>query len=957
MLNNKVSKAVRLAIAFGAASTAFASMSVAAEEQEKEEVERIQVTGSKIKRIGELSPTPVTVITGDTLTDAGITNVANLLEELPSATVGLSPETTNNSVFANGLSNTNLRGMGINRTLVLVNGRRFVAGSPTSSAVDLNNIPTAMIERIEVSTGGASAVYGSDAIAGVVNIITKKSIDGFEVDASTRDPEQSGGESSYASFTFGKEADTFSFIGNVSYTKDKQLRGDQRDFIRDAVLSIDHPNNVNSTDGIPGRIILNGREEGGSTLAVYNKTGDFFTADGHWTFADDGSIRPFETGEFFPESTTPGSRNLSYYTGKGDGYNFLEHSYVRTPLERINVATNFNADINDAHRMAFEFMYSNTSAYGESSPAFFGLRGMRADNAFFSDETRQFFADRDMSTYNAYYLAADLGNRVYDQKRENIRAALSFEGELTDTWSYDAYVQIGQTKQRTTWKGELITERFYDSLDAVMLNGEIVCADRDQSGEVIGALSGCSPLNIWGRGLASEEALDYVTTDATREARVKQSVAGLTVAGDLFELPAGPVASAFSFEYREEISDTAPDALMRKGLIFNNQTEALTGKFDVTEYSAEVSVPIIADIEFVQDFYVELAYRYMDYSTTGTDNAWKVGLNYAMNDDFRVRLNRSRSVRAPNIDELFSAKAETFRSFSDPCEQGRIDNATEYKDNIERNCRAAGIPVGWAPTDDWKKTNHSGFGVGNPDLDNEVADDITIGFIYTPNFIEDLSITVDYWKFELEQQITSPTGSTIVSSCYELDSLDNEYCKLIERDPTTLEITAFYEKPINAANSTVEGTDVEVNYGLESEYGKFDFRLVATYTAERMLNTTGKAEDERYYQGEVHRPRWKGRFTVNYSYEDFAAALTTNYRHATVNDREWTPEDNNYNDIESYVKVDLTARYNINDDLQVRGGLLNVFDVEPPRHPTYYDDGEFFDLDGRTLTLGVNYKF
>jgi outer membrane receptor protein involved in Fe transport len=596
MISNKLSKAVRLAIAFGAGTTASMSVNVSAEDKSENAVERIEVTGSKIKRIGDLSPTPVTVISGDALVNAGITNVADLLSEMPSSTVGLSPETTNNSVFSNGLSNTDLRGLGSSRTLVLVNGRRFISGAPGSSSVDLNNIPTSMIKRMEISTGGASAVYGSDAMAGVVNIITKKSMDGFEFDASTSQPQQDGGENSFASFTFGNEGEKASFITNISYTDSKQLRGDQRDFIRNGVIAIDHPDNVDNEDGIPRRIIFD--ETGSTTLRYYSPTGDFFTADGHYIFANDGSIRPFEEGTRLPASTTPGSRNTNYFTGEGDGYNFLKHKYVRTPLERLNLSTNINYDFSEEHSMAFELTYSNTHAYGESSPAFFGLGGMNADNAFFSQDTKDFFTEREMSSYTAYLTTDALGNRIYDQKRQLIQGALSFTGSINDNWMYDAYIQRGTVQSDTTWYGEMLVENFHNALDAVEVDGEIVCADRNEAGEVVGALSGCAPLNIWGEGLASQEALDYVKTDATRRASINQTTIGGTVTGDIFDLPAGPVATAFSFEHRKESSDTLPDPAMRNGLIFNNQSDALKGSFDVSEIAAEFSIPVVVDTAF-----------------------------------------------------------------------------------------------------------------------------------------------------------------------------------------------------------------------------------------------------------------------------------------------------------------------------------------------------------------------
>lgn len=950
---NLLAIGVKTALFTGAVTAS--GFAMAADEESVEKVERIEVTGSKIKRIGDLSPTPVTVVTGDALVNAGITNVAELLSEMPSATVGLSPETTNNSVFANGLSNTDLRGLGISRTLVLVNGRRFVSGAPGSSAVDLNNIPTSMIERMEISTGGASAVYGSDAMAGVVNIITKKSFDGFEFDASTSQPQQDGGENSYFSFTFGDEGEKSSFITNISYTTSEQLRGDQRDFIRDGVIGIDHPDNVDNEDGIPRRTIWD--RTGSTTLRFYSPTGDFFAPDGHFIFADDGSIRAFEQGELLPASSTPGSRNTNYYVGEGDGYHFLDHSYVRTPLDRLNLSSNVNYDFNDAHSMAFEFTYSNTHAYGESSPAFFGLSGMNANNAFFSQETKDFFAERGMSSYTAYLTTDALGNRVYDQKRQLVQGTLSFEGEITESWFYSAYVQRGTVQSNTTWYGEMLVENFRNSLDAVEVDGKIVCADRNDAGEVVGALSGCAPLNIWGVGLASQEAFDYVKTDATRRASIDQTTFGGTISGDVFELPAGPVASAFTFEHRKEASSTLPDPAMRKGLIFNNQSDALTGSFDVSEVAAEFSIPVVVDTAYADEIYVEAAYRYMDYSSTGGDSAWKVSFNYVLNDELRLRYNRSKSVRAPNINELYQPRAETFSTFNDPCEQGQIDNAGEYKENIERNCRSQGIPEGWEPSADWKRTNHSGFALGNIDLNNETAHDMTFGVIYTPEYLENFSVTLDYWAFDLTDMIRTPNASTVVNGCYEFESTDNPYCPLIYRNSSTFEIDSYDLKPVNSASNSIAGTDIEFNYLLDSSFGAFRFNMLATYMSKKDQNFTGQPEDQRNAVGEVSDPRWKARFTTNYTYNDLQVNLLASYRHSSVWDNDWTPEDNDYNDIPSYIKWDLTGRYNVTDDLQVRGGFLNVFDVAPPRHPSLYDDGEYYDLNGRTFTVGVNYKF
>ncbi len=949
--NSKIAKAIRLAVMFGASASAAMSVSTFAAE---ESVERIQVTGSKIKRIGELSPTPVTVIMGDAFVNAGITNVADLLSQLPAAAVGISPETSNNSIFANGLNTTDLRGLGSSKTLVLVNGRRFVSGEPGDSAVDLNNIPTAMVERIEITTGGSSAIYGSDAVAGVVNIITKKSMSGIEIDASTSTPTEDGGKETYFSFTFGDENEKSSFITNISYAKQEQLAGHQRNFLVNGPVSYDNPDNVNNEDGIPRRSIY---MAGNKKLKYYSPTGDFFMPSGHYIFADDGTVRDFEANDFLPESQTSGSRNTNYFLGEGDGYHFLDNKYVRTPLERINVTSQFNYDIAEDHSMNFEFLYSDTSAFGESSPIFKGTT-LRADNAFFSAETQQFFTDEGQTTFTTYLTTDALGHRKYEQDRATVRAALSFEGLLSDDWVYDAYIQKGQVHQVTTWHGEMIEEHYNNAIDAVNWEGEIVCADRNDDGNVVGGIAGCSPLNLWGRNLASQEALDYIGATAMRDATIDQTTAAITVSGDLYTLPAGMIASAFTLEYREEKSTTTPDAAMGAGLIFGNQSLASSGKYDVFEAAVELSVPLLTNSVVADDIFLELAYRFMDYSSTGKDNAWKIGINYVLNGELTMRANMSRSVRAPNIGELYAPGSQTFSSFTDPCGQGAIDNAAaEKKANIEANCRADGIPVGWEPSEDWKRSNHSGYISGNTELTNEVANDFTVGFVYNPSFIEGFGITVDYWSFDFSDEINYPDAEDVVDGCYESESLDNLYCGLKERTAAMLEIDNYYVRPINSATSKMSGADIELNYIVETSFGTFAPRLIATYNENRGGNDTGFAEDAYQEEGEQKFPKWKASFITNYDYKDLSLTLKINYRAGTVDDNEWDIEQNDYNDIPSYTTVDITGRYVITDGLQIRAGILNVFDRQPPFNPFAYDEAQYYDLFGQRLTLGVNYTF
>jgi len=295
---------------------------------------------------------------------------------------------------------------------------------------------------------------------------------------------------------------------------------------------------------------------------------------------------------------------------------------------------------------------------------------------------------------------------------------------------------------------------------------------------------------------------------------------------------------------------------------------------------------------------------------------------------------------------------------TDPCavsQRGGLN--PDYKDRILANCAAQGVPVDFEPSTEWKGSTRPGFVIGNTDLTNETANDITIGFVYTPSFVEGLGITVDYWSFEVKDAINSFTGPDVVKYCHQSSSLDNPYCPLITRDPTTFEITNYFEKPVNSATQEVEGVDMEVSYRFDSSMGDFNLRLISTYVSKYEDNPTGFAEDLIDDLGEILHPEWKHRFTSEYTYADFSAVLSMTHRSSTVNSNDWTPNQNNYNDIPSYTTFDLTSRYNVNDDLQIRLGVLNMFDRNPPRIPGAYNNGAAFDVIGQRITAGVNYKF
>jgi outer membrane receptor protein involved in Fe transport len=964
MLNNKISKAVRLAIAFGTASTAVFSANSMAADEGAEKVERIEVTGSRIKRFSEVSPTPVTTITGLELTNAGITNIADLLQKLPSSGIGSSPTTTTNSIFGAGINTTDLRQLGAGRTLVLVNGRRYVGASVDNPAVDLNGIPTEMIERMDIVHGGASAVYGSDAVAGVVNIILKKSQDTMDFNYKKSITEQTGGGSEFFSFTFGGEGDKVSFITSLSYSETEQLESEERDFLKNPVSSMLNPANKTDSDGIPARIRTPKEYEGLQTLGFYDRAGDASLPDGKYVFGDNGELIPFAVGGV----TRPSPNSQSRYFGDGfsNGYKFIEHGDLATPLNRFNVFTNIVNEYHEDHSMNFEISFSKATAYAESSPIFLS-ESLRVDNAFWHPDAKAQFSKAGYApdkTIGIRKLASGFGNRTYEDDRTSLNTTISFQGLLFEQFDYELYFSYGRNKNDTTWNGEFLTENFNKAIDAVLVDGSIRCANRDQKGELIGALEGCQALSLFGLNGASAEALDYVTTSASISKVKQQQVIGGVISGYAFEMPAGGVSFAVSAEHRKETGSNEPGAAMQNNLIFGNFVKAWDGEFTVDEIGVEMSIPLLVDAPFVDSLSLEVAARYMDYSSVGDNVAWKVGFNYAMNDQLRFRGTKSKSVRAPSLSQLYSAGTQSFASYGDPCDQTRIANASDSKKaNIIANCKAVGIAdagttVGdWRPSEAWRDVTPPSVNSGNPNLQEETSDDTLFGVIYTPT--ENITLIADYWSFDVEDAINSLGAQRVVDDCYEASSLNNSSCDLVDRDPATLDISIVRNGPYNLASYALKGVDLEGTYKYETDYGLFDFRLLASYLEHREFNTdvSSEAYEPTPTVGEVRYPRWQGNLTIGYTYEDLYIGMIGKYRHATVADREWTAENNNYNDVPSYTEWTLNARYTVNEMLELRAGVANLFDVTPPRTPSTYDEGEYFDVYGRRLNIGLNLRF
>lgn len=963
---NLLTASIQAAVFSGAA---FGTVAMANTDTEAKQVERIQVTGSRIKRLQEVAPTPVTVFSGADLANAGITNVGDLLDSTPSADIGTSL-TTSQGIFGAGIRTTNLRGLGEGRTLVLVNGKRFVSSSVTNSAVDLNMIPTAVIKSVEITHGGASAVYGSDAMAGVVNIILEDSYDGVSIDVLTSRPQQDNGEEDVFSLTFGSENDDNSFIFNATYSDINGLHGRDRDFIRNTMVTMRNPNNAEGTagetDGQPQWVMAPEKFQGHpQVLGAYDTAGMTnlgITGGQSYIFGENGQLIKANTG--IGPRPEPNSQTR-YFGDTANGYNFLDHKQLAVPLERLNTFTSFNKDLNDDHALSVQVAYGKTSSVSTSGPVFL-YKTLRADNPYWHESARKIFAEQgydDATQIGVSKLSIGGGKRQYFNDQAYFNSTLAISGIIFDEYDYQVYYNYGRNTEDARWGGELITEHLDNALDATMIDGSIVCADRNAEGEVVGALAGCQPLNLFGLNSPSEAALNYVNTNGTQHSVKSQKVLGASITGAAFELPAGDVSFAVSAEHREENAERTPGAAMQNNMLFNNFVRAWSGEFDVTEVGLEVSVPVLSDTFLAEELIIDAAIRTMDYSTVGNNTAWKAGIAWQPVEELRIRATRSKSVRAPEIDNLYNTGTQSFSSYNDACDAVQIEAApAELRSTIRANCIADGVPAqaanNWRPTKAWRDVTPKSVNGGNPNLKEETSEDTLIGFVYTPT--DEVSFIVDYWHYKIKDALTSLTAQEIVNNCYRSSNFEsNQYCGLFNR-LDNLDINEVKASQANLAFIEMKGVDVEAHYNLETSFGEFKFRAMANYLAER--ERINDVNDEQYKfnptVGENAYPRWKGTLSVGYTLDDLYVGVFAKYRHATVNDRLWTVENNSYNNVPSHTEFTLNTRYNISDELTLRAGIKNLFDKQPPRNPLTYDsDDGYYDVYGRTFTLGVNYTF
>jgi len=951
--NNKLAKSVRLAIAFGAAATALPAAQAIAEEA-GEEIEKIEVTGSRIKRTDMESSSPVTITSAEDIKLSGFTKIEDLLNSLPQVEAA---ETSYQSNGATGTATLDLRGMGSQRTLVLVNGRRMGPGGLNSSgSADINQIPAALVKRVEVMTGGGSSVYGADAVAGVVNFIMNKDFEGIEITAGAsgfqhnNDNDYIQGLMDARGFEYptgdsgidGKEYNIDITIGGdfadgkghaVAYAtwRDiEELRQSARDYsscaLNDAATACGGSGNAiipNFYMGVPqadGSIDWNGFSD-------------------YWTLTQDSGFQ----------------------ASSGNAYNYAPVNHFMRPDTKYSLGAFIDYEINDYARpyMEVSFMNDVTRAQIAESGTFFNEAYLiDYDSPLLTDAQRTFITNElglGSGDQFATYIGkrnVEGGPRASNLEHSSFRIVVGSEGDINDNWSYDAYYQFSSVSSSSVYINDFFAPRITTALSA---NGED-CASTD----------GCIPYEVFTyQGVTSEQA-NTLTGVGIRKGYAEESIFSAYITGELpFTLPSAdmPVAGVFGFERREQFFESISDEVFEKGLLLGQggPTASLEGGYDVVDYFMELNVPVVEGAAFAESLTLELGYRYSDYSTSGGESTYKVATDWSVTDDVKIRAGYNRAVRAPNVAELFATQTLGLWTGTDVC-------ATATPDMSAAACANTGVTsaqygnIAKSPAG-----QYNGLFGGNPDLEPEIADTITLGVV--ANLMDDLSVTVDYFDIELEQAIGSIDAELTVTQCAETG--DAAFCDNVTRNSAgSLWVgQAGYVQAtnINLGGVHFEGVDVSSDYQMDLFGGSLTANFVGTYmlTKEFDPGIEGSAYDcvDTVNTQCFAQPEWRHSLKVAFASDSFWT-LSAKWRHygqvSYDGETDTLLADNGGIDAQNY--LDLKAAFEVNDFTGILVGVNNVFDKEPPLVGNTISSNAnsiagYYDTLGRKLHASVTFKF
>lgn len=1001
-----VASAIFLGIAGGLSQPAYSQVAAGSDAQESEnegaptESDSIVVTGSRLPRAGFDTVLPATVINAEFIEDRGITNAADVLNELPAFGVPGSSTGGDQNSFSVGQNFVNFYGLGSQRTLTLVNGRRFVSSNApslfTNAApgvqVDLNVIPASMIERIETVSVGGAPIYGADAIAGTVNVILKDNFEGLQIGSSYG---ESTGEGD-----MGEETINLLYGVNFGGGRGNLVvgfeRNDREGLIEnqrkhlDAGWQFREPADEESPftrvlvrDATANIVARGGAVTPGTTLLPNFGIGSWGDA-GFLQFAPNGSIVPYNVG-------TP-TGNPVWSIG-GDGLFLPDVTALFTPYDRTLVTSFMNYELTPSVRLFGELYTARTNATELiNQPAFqsgfFGEESFAlefpTDHPLLTPEAQQTFADLGAESFFIQRASVDLGSGATEQQLDLWRGVIGLKGELQiadrqANWDF-AYSR-GKSDSFTSTSG-IANNRFFYALDVVDIGNGPQCrvvADPTSRPADPAAPFGtnlrqddfdrCVPLDIFGEGRASPEALAYIAALSTSKTSIEQEVFSANANIAPITLPAGDFQVGIGYEHRVEAARFAVDGFSSLGLGRSVPIEGTSGRYTTDEFYGEFRVPVVSPdmaIPLLVSAELEAAYRSVDNSFAGKDDIWTVGAKISPINDVEIRGNVTRSVRAPAVTELFLPLSGTTSFANDPCDQRFVDEGPN-PETRRANCIADGIADPDSFASNVANASVNGFSGGNMNLNNEVADAWTVGLVLRPRWVQNLTVAIDWVDFDIQESIESFTLTQIMESCYDDASFPNSFCGQFTRqaDGQLPATNAFTSGFVNAGQRTFRGLTVDAEHRLE--LADFDWLRGLSPTIGSLrtsaflffpredLTIVGTSIDNS--KGEPGTSKIQGQLNLQYVQGPWRTLVQGRFIGAATIDNNDTPTSRDVLRLSPVWLVNVGASYQVTSNIGVQLNINNVFDHEPEAAAIASGNDGIYDNIGQYARIGFRADF
>ncbi|WP_212611899.1 TonB-dependent receptor plug domain-containing protein [Sphingomonas baiyangensis] len=942
---------------------------------ETDSADQIIVTGTRIRSQQFDQPNPVVSVSGDLIQNTGATNITGFLADFPALT-GSSDSNDNSGSNAGiggvGLNLLDLRNLGTQRTLVLVDGRRHVSSVPGSASIDTNTIPLDLVVRTDIVTGGASSIYGADAVSGVVNFVLRQDFEGITARVQSGISDEGDTGNQFLAVTAGQN-----FAGgrgniavSLEYSQESRFLREQRRRLRPENFATfsDNVNDPDDDPNVPDQIpYYDVRYFDSNPIGAIDTNLDF-TPD----FIGNGSV--FDPGTYAGGIFQSGGSGTPVATYGGELLPRIER-FVSNLLFSYEVLPNIKAYV--------QGKYARVESDSEGQPTFDFTILTPLDNAFLPDNIRaQAIADAGNFGVLVNRDNLDIGRRGQNNKRETYRSVVGVRGDVTSNVEFDVSYVYGRSDARLLQTRTRFNDRFFAAIDAVdegqvlngTPNGNIVCRsniapaslsnqpfynfqsapfdfDAQQLSFTPGPNSGCVPFNLFSDQQAPG-AIDFLLTDAVDTSRIQQHVVNAFVSGtigDNIRLWGDAIGFAVGGEYRFEKSESFPDPVNTTGLTFGNALFPETGSFDVWEAFGELNVPIISNRPFAEELSINGAVRISDYSTIGTATTYSIGGIYAPIRDVRFRGTYARAVRAPNIGELFGPQNQTFSFIEDPCAPQNINDGTSTR---VANCQAIFQQLGLnaqqiADFTGDVSSSLPGLAGGNPDLSEETATTWTAGVVLRPSFIPRLNVSVDFYDVRIEDAISTPALDRVAELCVDAPDLNNQFCDAIDRNPGTNPsapgvVSGFRLLPQNVAEFTTRGIDFTVAYSLPtSSLGTFGVGIRGNYL-DRLTFIAVPGGNTINSKGTVNAPEWQVNANVNWSIDKYLVTYRMNYFSKTsrfTNEQIAADPDivaPEFLYFDERFTHDVQLAIAPNDRFSFYMGVNNVFNQEPDIGSTFY---------------------